>query len=307
MIAAVVAAMLNVGSPATASLAQTGYRIVDLGTLGGEQSRAVAVNNRGHVVGESQTPDGSWHGFLWRHGTMTDLGALLPTGVNNRDEIIGTFDYATTAYLWRDGKLIDLGNLGGPLNFPVAINDRGQVTGMSSTADNADVPFLWTAGRMRAVPLTWVSGINNRTEISGGVFESDSGHAAVYRRGTVTALGAGPQDRSSTRAINEAGWVAGWRWPAGGDRVRAALWRHGVVTDLGTLGGDYSESLAVNNRGEVLGVSNNAPASPERPFLWRAGVMTDLSEYGVAAATGINDSGEICGTMGLHAALYRPI
>lgn len=304
--AAVLAAALTVGTPAAAA-GPTGYRAVDLGTLGGEQSTAVAVNDLGHVVGNSQIADGSWHGYLWRHGTMTDLGAFQPTGINNRDEVIGSFDWATSALLWRDGKLTDLGTLGGPLNFPAGINDRGQVVGMSSTADDNDVPFLWTAGRMRALPLDTATNINNRSEISGMVADSDGVHAAVYRHGTVVALGAGPQDRSTTQAINNLGWVVGWKWSTTDDNAQAALWRHNVRTDLGALSGTFSAPLAINDRGEILGVFGDGPGGSERPFRWRAGVMTDLSAYGIETAADLNVKGEICGTIGLRAMLFQPI
>ena len=99
---------------------------------------------------------------------MTDLGAWYPTDINNRDEVIGSLDFVTTAYLWRDGDLIDLGSLGGLFNFPVAINDRSQVVGSSSDQDNIDVPFIWSGARMRALPLTSVSDINNRGQVAGG-------------------------------------------------------------------------------------------------------------------------------------------
>ena len=44
---------------------------VDLGTLGGTDGFAEAVNERGQVVGGSEG-----HAFLWEAGTMTDLGTL---------------------------------------------------------------------------------------------------------------------------------------------------------------------------------------------------------------------------------------
>ena len=32
------------------------------------------MNDRGDVVGRSQVADGTYHGFVWHRGTMTDLG-----------------------------------------------------------------------------------------------------------------------------------------------------------------------------------------------------------------------------------------
>jgi probable HAF family extracellular repeat protein len=38
---------------------------------------ALAINNRGQIVGESDLPgDTATHAFLWQNGVMTDLGTL---------------------------------------------------------------------------------------------------------------------------------------------------------------------------------------------------------------------------------------
>jgi probable HAF family extracellular repeat protein len=291
----------------------SGYRLVDLGTLGGESSYASAINDRGHVVGSSQVSDGSWHGFLWRGGVLTDLGLFRPHGLNNNDDLIGTTDADTSAYLWRDGKLTDLGSLGGEWTFPVAINDRAEVVGAGSTEESIDIAFLWSGGRMRALPLTTVSGINNRGQVAGGRPHGEGGfHAAVWRRGTVTDLGAGPFDRSNTAGINAHGWAIGWQFSATQDE-RGVLWRHGTTVDLGTLGGSAAHAIAINDRGQILGTSQTA-GGETHPFLWSRGVLTDLTGAGVAAdhdLRGLNDRGEIAASYrpvwGIsHAAVYRP-
>lgn len=68
--------------------------IVDLGTLGGVGyeyigSEATGVNDSGQVVGSSYVPDGTFYGFLYSGGTMSDLGTLpggsesVATGIND--------------------------------------------------------------------------------------------------------------------------------------------------------------------------------------------------------------------------------
>lgn len=52
--------------------------LMDLGTLGGSNAAAFAINEGGEVVGSADFSPGSrnHHAFLWRHGVMTDLGTV---------------------------------------------------------------------------------------------------------------------------------------------------------------------------------------------------------------------------------------
>ncbi len=75
--------------------------LTDLGTLGGENSSAGAINNRGQVVGWADNADGDRRAFIWDgHNGMLDLNDLLEDGsdwtlfeasdINDSGQIVGT-------------------------------------------------------------------------------------------------------------------------------------------------------------------------------------------------------------------------
>ena len=75
--------------------------MIHLGTLGGEQSVAYALNDRGQVVGLSMTAGGSWHAFSWtREYGMIDLGTLggesNASAVNAHGQVVG-YSYVVEA------------------------------------------------------------------------------------------------------------------------------------------------------------------------------------------------------------------
>ena len=50
--------------------------MINLGTLGGNYSHAQDINEKGQIVGISETLTGDRHAFLWQNGSMIDLGTL---------------------------------------------------------------------------------------------------------------------------------------------------------------------------------------------------------------------------------------
>lgn len=134
---AVAAAMLTMGAwPAFAS---ADVQAASLGALpGGRFSFALAANNVGQVVGQSEVAGGVSHPFLWtKSGGMIDLG-LPPgdtqgfaTGINDAGQVSGDSIDNTAgiqrAFVWSptDGML-DLGSLPGGTNAVTkAINSSG--------------------------------------------------------------------------------------------------------------------------------------------------------------------------------------
>jgi probable HAF family extracellular repeat protein len=243
------------GGRTHALLWQSG-KVTDLGTLGGPSSIALALNERGQIVGSADTKtrdrNGVWiqHAFLWQSGKMSDLGTLGgayaascgAVDVNEHRQVVGacwsnTISFGQCgngqhAFLWQNGKMRDLGTLGGkqPTSGAIAINDKGWIIG-NSPATCSGHPFLWRNGRMidlGALPGGHSAGavaINERGQVIGNSATPGVQHAFVWQNGTMTDLGllARNSSWSSATAINEHDQIVGNSTTARG-KGRAVLW-----------------------------------------------------------------------------------
>jgi probable HAF family extracellular repeat protein len=263
---------------------------IDLGTLGGNESAAFSVNNRGQVVGlaTNTIPDRfsffatQLRAFVWQNGGMQDLGTL-GTGnnawalfVNARGQVAGFSDTSANPgplgvppvdpFLWEQGAMLDLGTLGGTNGSPYGLNNRGQVVGVSNLAgDQTGHPFLWN-------------------------------------KGTLSDLGTLGGSFGFAMGINDAGEVVGGASDKDDQAFLAFLWRKGVMTNLGTLNGDdCSFAFHINARGQIVGISFPCAGGPANGFLWQNGFMTDLNALLPPGSSltlwgdgvFINDAGEI--------------
>ena len=142
-----------VGSPGRATV-WWASSILNLGTLGGDFSKAVGVNSRNDVIGMSTTKvAGETHAFLKSVSLLSLFGNLK-----------GTFFIK---------PMQDLGTLGGLRSYPNDLNYSRQVVGFSSalivgpTAGlSIEHAFLWEGGHM--TDLTPKAGKSEATAINAG-------------------------------------------------------------------------------------------------------------------------------------------
>jgi probable HAF family extracellular repeat protein len=286
------------GSPEVDAVLWKNHQLINLGTLGGNESLAVGMNNRGQIIGiaTNEVPDPfpfpfglgfqgtQQRAFLWEKGAMQDLGTLggpdaAPgAAMNERGQVTGASYTSFTPnpasglptidpFLWENGKMIDLGSLGGTSGFGLAVNNRGQVAGQSNLAgDIASHAFLWDGGVLRDLGTL------------GGTF-------------------------STPAWLSDAGDAVGGATTPDDQLFHASLWRDGRITDLGTLKGDcFSEALAINSKSQIVGQSFACDGSTSEAFLWEDDSMVDLNTLIPRNATlqlllaqNINDLGEIAG------------
>lgn len=313
---------LEGASPAAGpAQAQARWAIEDLGTLGGEESQAVAINGRGEVVGWSLTAAGAIHAFAWGNGRMRDLPpvgmgvdvseavAVTDTGV-----VVGNIhpnlnEPDQQAVVWQNGKLRKLATLGGSNSWVSAVNERGQIVGVSSVTGGETHAVLWQTGAVIDLgvrPLAAdtpdgavfgaVSDINERGQVVGWKpvvrirSENDYDYderAFRWQSDRLTMLAAG-----EAVAINEHGQIVG------GADGHAVGWQNGRMNDLGALPGRrFSAAVAINEHGQVIGTSYEHYGT-RHAFLWQDGRMTDLGGLPGRAfsdAVAINERGQIAG------------
>lgn len=128
--------------------------ITDLGTFGGQVSRALGINASGQVVGLAETASGDSHAFLYSQGVMTDLGVQAgyarswAVAINDSGQVLVASDGPSgmAGFVYKDGVTTDLKGLPGALGMDVKdINNLGEVVG-NSFGLGTSTPFLWKDG-----------------------------------------------------------------------------------------------------------------------------------------------------------------
>lgn len=241
-------------------------------------------------------------GFLWQDGVMSPLPPLpggidsYAAAVNNRGQVVGWAENGVhdptcnnappasqvlqfEAVIWgpKLGQLTQLSPLGfDPDSAATAINERGQVVGISGLCSNA------VGGTSAQHAVLWEP---NGMPINLGNFD-------------------GGLSWNTPTALNNRGQVAGFanlvNTPAGEFNPVAFLWtrEHGI-RQLPSLREDTNSwAWGINDRGHIVGQS----LTSNRAFLYENGVITDLnsliqpdSSLILILAGDINDSDEIVG------------
>ena len=304
------------------------YSITDLGSFGGGRTTPMGINNRGAVVGFSNTVEGLTRAFLYTAGSLVDLGTLggdesFAYRINDNGLIVGRAQDKSGrfhAFVTRlSGGTITLSSLDaradGDYGAALGINSAGDVTGYYTTAgahmSARNRVFLYRDFRVTDVGTFGgedgvVVAVNDRGSMAG--FFSLEPHADYAQHGSFLFTGGRPVPIGSlggklttARDLNNRNEVVGDGDVGDGDH-HAFLFVGDRLRDLGTLpGGRQSAAYAINERGDIVGFSDGRGGSA-RAVIITGGVMRDLngliatnSGWVLTHARDINDSGHIVG------------
>jgi probable HAF family extracellular repeat protein len=240
-------------------------------------------------------------GFAWESGVKRELLPLpgghnsFATGADNTGQVVGWAEngvHDTTCVapqvlqfrpvVWGPGteQIRDLPLISGDTSgAATAINNRGQIVGISGTCDQA-------VGRYSAK------------------------HAVIWDNGSAVDIGnLGVELWNTPMAINNHGDIVGFfgtdPTDLDGNYLRGFVWsqKEGIreIAPLPLTGHISNQANGINERGQVVGFSCTIDADC-RAFLWQNGVLKNLNDLVAPGFTGvllfaqdINDQGEITG------------
>ena len=242
---------LAVGGAAKAAKgnAKVVYRVANLPSLGGTNSRGNSIDNRGWVSGYSNLAGNQKrHATLWVNGVAADLQTLGGPNSsvawpvkNNAGRLAGisqtstpdplgenwscaAFFPAATAtgytclgFVWESGVMTALPTLGGNNGFATGSNNRGQTVGWAETAVHDSTCVAPQVLQFRAA--VWGPGADQVQELPLVAGDTSSAATAINDRGQVVGI--------SGRCDQAVG-----RFTA----IHAVLWDKDGITDLGNLG-----------------------------------------------------------------------
>lgn len=299
----------------TRAISWTDGVFTDLGTLGGNFSRAHQTNNAGVIVGESQDAAGRYLPVVWENGVIRALPQLEPDNpfaggnaqaINERGDIVGnaSTNSGTQAVIWpATGGIVALGRLpGADFSWATGISHDGTVMGQSLYYLNSTYigrPTIWRGGVMSEIVLP-PGGEASGSDIATGQMFNDAGdfiaeiatvafnfgRAIVFRNGAFETLSMLPNayaEMSKPYGLNEAGDVVGMAY--GPSNFNPVLWSHdGTLTDLGQPGAmPVGVAIGINNSGLIVGQAHGewTPGSwGGGAVLWR--VVADVTPPTIA-------------------------
>jgi len=248
------------------------YSIVDLGTLGRQESGAYGISPTGLVTG-----------YAWSR-------------------------YSKIPVAFQGGVATALETMGGPESIAMSANAQGDIVGWSERQENDHRAVLWQDGQMVDLGLeqAYARSVNSFGQIAGRT----RNRPCVWDDGVLWDLGRFGKRRGSASAINDVGQVVGRSFVDG--EYHPVLWQNGQMIDLGTLGGRRGWANDINDQGVVVGWYELPERRDFRGsgFICENGVMRDLGipDRGGCFDTNpnaINNSGWVVGESSWGGFLWR--
>ncbi len=253
------------------------YRVTILPSLGIWPTEATSLNDVGQVVGVAHVDDEKERLFLWDPKSgIQDLGPVYgdPLIIDNDGRICGTMPDANgpQAFIWRPGKgRTRLDTLGGAHSVALAMNNRGQIVGLSYNTNGTPVAFVWDeAGGTKESKAVdeghyWPQSINDAGQILAKSVRLPLKSAPWFLldpNGVIALDGVPPE--VELRSVNSSSLMAGVDDPDG-PAPRIVLWRRQGTPRYVASVSILASLTRINDKGQIAYTDFRGGDRPQNP------------------------------------------
>lgn len=301
-----------------ASAATPEYRVT---VVGPAESFGTDINNAGVVVGTYTFSPTATHAFLNRGAGLVDLGRRTTgaVAINDKGQVLGHWTSRSgqqRGFIYYRGSTRDIGVIPGRTTYFTDINEGGYITAFGAIPDSweGQHSFLRAPdGTYRDIgslpfenPLTVASALNRHNQIVGSsaplVFPDQPLRAFSWSKGVMSDLGDLGFTPNASLAINDCGQITGYAsLPEGFHNEVAFLYSKGRMVNIDgrpPTTERWSGGAGINCHGHVVGYSNHLSG-----FIYRGRRMESLnalidpkSGWDVFDPRAINNAGQIAAT-----------
>lgn len=218
------------------------------------------INERGEIVGFSQTADGTVHGVV-QSGRVTqydvpDASVTAVFGINRNGDIVGSFQTDRLhGFLLRGRQLITIDVPGSTGTEATGINDGGDIVGTYRNATGV--------------------------------------HGFRQSRGVFTSIQFPNSTATHAQKINNLGVIAGGYDDQSGRRHGFVLQNGGFRT-IDVTGSGFTDVFGINDDGDLVGETDGGTYGL-RGFMYTAGTFATIDLPCGSLAAGINNKRQIVG------------
>ena len=153
--------------------------------------------------------------------------------MNNSGDVVGAYwdGVSNKAFLWRNGTFMDIEAPGAVDTIPTAINNRGDIVGLTYGMEPGSRGFLltkddeFTSIVYPGAEFTVATGITARGEIVGN-YSGEVSHGFIWSDGRLTTLDVPGAESTVLEGTNSKGDLVGFYWLPVGPIRGFALVKH---------------------------------------------------------------------------------
>jgi uncharacterized membrane protein len=257
------------------------FATVDVPGARGGEAAVNDIDDRGRLVGDYDLLTSGYlrdeRGRLTTFDAPDALTQTVPIGLNNRGQIVGTYDRPDGSHGFmrgRRGRFTTIDFPGARETEAARINDRGQIVGVYGVTDTGGGGFdargfLFERGEYTPIDVpdarsTSPSGIDNRGRIAGSYVDAAGTMHGFLRNpdGAITTIDVPGALATQILDLNDRGETAGFYIDAAGAARGFRRGEGGTVTTIDRPGSTPSAApsialgplgYGINNHGQVVG------------------------------------------------------